>query len=62
MRETGIGKEREIGIGREIVIENETERGRGIAGPLEEGRGHHTTGTGDAPGPTHHLTGHHGDG
>ena len=58
MRETGIGKEREIGIGREIV----TERGRGIDGPLDGGRDHHTTGTGDAPGPTHHLTGHHGDG
>ena len=59
---------REIEIEKEIEIVTETgietERGRGIGGPLDEDRDLLTSGTGigDAPGPTHHLTGHHGDG
>ena len=60
MRETGTEIEKERETGREIVTE--TGRGTGIDGPLDEGHDLHTTGTGDVPGQTHPLTGHHGDG
>lgn len=58
MRETGIEKE----IGRGIVTETGTERETGIGGPLDEDHDHLTSGTGDAPGLTLLLIGHHGDG
>ena len=63
-RETEKEIERETVTETGIETERETERGRGIGGPLDEDHDLLTSGTGigDAPGPTHHLTGHHGDG
>lgn len=63
-RETEIEKEIERETVTETGIETERGRGRGIDGPLDEDRDLLTSGTGigDAPGPTHHLTGRHGDG
>ena len=60
MRETETGIEKEIGRG--IVTETGTERETGIDGPLDEDHDHLTSGTGDAPGLTLLLIGHHGDG
>ena len=61
-RETEKEIERETVTETGIETERETERGRGIGGPLDEDRDLLTSGIGDAPGPTHHLTGRHGDG